>query len=82
MRRDEGISRRKTRRAPSPVRRGRRLSYDSDEDESDDERADEGTEDPGKGMVRQMSGPLASGYEDMNRLLGRLAIQRRGCRRA
>lgn len=64
----------------SPVRRGRVLSYDSDE--SNEEREDVSA-DKGKGTAtRQMGGPLVSGYEDMNRLLGRLAIQRRGCRRA
>jgi hypothetical protein len=81
----EGSLRDKTRRGnTSPVRRGRVLSYDSDD--SDGEREvgkDDAGIDAARGTAtRQMSGSLVSGYEDMNRLLGRLAIQRRGCRRA
>jgi hypothetical protein len=80
----DGSSRDKTGRGnASPVRRGRVLSYDSDDSDGDREVGqDAGIDTAKETATRQMSGSLVSGYEDMNRLLGRLAIQRRGCRRA
>jgi hypothetical protein len=57
-------------RASSP---SRLHSYMSDEEDESS---------LGFGTPAETSGKcLVSGYEDMNRLLGRLAIQRRGCRR-
>lgn len=81
----------------SRARRGRRsdgspgptcrvLSFDSDEDESGGDFGFDDAEDgPGQGLRKPTpttsGSSLTSGYEDMNRLLGRLVIQRRGCRR-
>ena len=57
---------------------------DSEEDDDGKSASDEGETIPaGTARGRMMSGgsTVSAGYEDMNRLLGRLAIQRRGCRR-
>lgn len=79
----DGISGAMTNRGRlSPVRRRRMLSYDSEEESLGDDGEVGGKESTGDDASRRMSGALPSGYEDMNRLLGRLAIQRRGCRRA